>query len=111
MKDDVDAPDGIDLDSNVDMEWDSDNKEEEDEENEDEQEENEDKEEDKDEEQDNDEDDGKEPQTIGQGEMVNTSADEVDTMVDDQPIVLPEHVSEMCGYTPRPQPLAPAPRT
>ena len=35
-------------------------------------------------------DDGKEPWTIRQGEMVNTSAYDVDTMVDDQPIVLPE---------------------
>jgi hypothetical protein len=40
--------------------------------------------------------------------MVNTSADDVDTMVDDQPIVLPEQGQEMCE--PRPQPPAPAPR-
>jgi hypothetical protein len=37
-----------------------------------------------------DEDNGKEPLTIGQGEMVNISADHVDTMVDDEPTVLPE---------------------
>jgi hypothetical protein len=41
-------------------------------------------------EEDEDEDDGKEPQMIGQGEIINTSADDVDTMVDEQPIVLPE---------------------
>jgi len=57
---------------------------------------------DEDEEEDMDEDDGKEPQTIGQGEMVNTSADDVDTMVDDQPIVLPEQCQEMREQIPRP---------
>jgi hypothetical protein len=40
--------------------------------------------------------------------MVNTSADDVDTMVDDQPIVLPEQGQEMSE--PRPQRPAPAPR-
>jgi hypothetical protein len=55
----------------VDMERDGDDEVEEDEEKDDE------------EEGDEDEDDGKEPRTIGQGEMVNTSADNVDTMVDD----------------------------
>jgi len=88
----------------VDMERDGD-----DEEEEDEVEEDEDEQEDKDEEEDKDVDDGKEPQTIGQGQMVNTSADDVDTMVDDQPIVLPEHSQAMHGHTPRPQPRAPAP--
>jgi hypothetical protein len=43
-----------------------------------------------DEDEEEDEDNGKEPRTIGQGEMVNTSADDVDTMVDDEPTVLPE---------------------
>jgi len=62
------------------------------------------------EEEDKDEDDGKEPRTIGQEEMVNTSADDEDTMVDDQPIMLPEQCQEMREHTPRPQPLAPAPR-
>jgi hypothetical protein len=38
---------------------------------------------DEDEEEDNDEDDGKEHGTIGQGEMVNTSADDTDTMIED----------------------------
>lgn len=36
-----------------------------------------------------DEDEGKEPQTIGQGEMVITSALDVDTMVDNQAIMIP----------------------
>jgi len=107
MEDDVDAPDGIDLDGDVDMERDGDDEEEEDEKKEDEEEE---EEVDEDEEEDKDEDDGKEPRTIGQGEMVNTSADDVDTMVDDQPIVLPEQCQEMREHTPRPQPPAPAPR-
>jgi hypothetical protein len=55
-----------------------------------------------------DEDDGKEPRTFGQGEMVNTSADDVDTMVDDRPILLPEQGQEM--RKPRPQPAAPGQR-
>jgi hypothetical protein len=42
--------------------------------------------------------------------MVNTLADDVDTMVDDQPIVLPEQGQDMREHTPRPQPPAPAPR-
>ena len=71
----------------------------------------EDKEEDKDKEENEDEDDGKEPLTIGQGEMVNTSADHVYTMVDNQPIVLPEQGQEMRKHTLRPQPLDPAPRS
>jgi hypothetical protein len=79
MEDDVNAPDGVDLDGDVDMDRDSDDDEEEDEEKED-----------AEEVEDQDEDDGNEPLTLGQGEMVNTSADNVDTMVDDQPIVLPE---------------------
>jgi hypothetical protein len=80
MKDHVDAPDGIDLGSDVDMERDGDDEVEED-----------DQEEDEDEE---DENDGKEPRTIGQGEMVNTLSDDVDAMVDDQPIVLHEQGQE-----------------
>jgi hypothetical protein len=59
---------------------------------------------------DEDEDNGKKPQTIGQGEMVNTSADDADTMVDDQPTVLPEKGQEMREHTPWPQRPAPAPR-
>jgi hypothetical protein len=106
MEDDVDALDGVDLDGEVDMESDGDDEEEEDENKEDEEEE----EVDEDEEEDKDEDDGKEPRTIGQGEMVNTSVDDVDTAVDDQPIVLTEQCQEMWKHTPRLQPLAPAPR-
>jgi len=96
MEDDVDAPDSVDLDSDVDMERDGDNEEEEDGEEEDEEEE------------DKNEDIGKEPRTIGQGEIVNTSADDVDTMVDNKPIVLPEQGQEMREHTPRPQRLAPS---
>jgi hypothetical protein len=65
---------------------------------------------DKDEEEDKDEDDGKEPRTIGQGEMANTSADDVNTMVCDQPIVTHRQCHEMREHTPRPQPPAPAQR-
>jgi len=121
-EDDVDAPDGVDFDGNVDMERHGDNEEEEDEEEEDEEKEDEEEEEeDKDEdeeEEDKDGNDGNEPRTIGQGEMVNSSADDVDTMVDDQPIVLPEQGHEMrehttqqqtparaqCPHTPEPYP-------
>jgi len=103
MLDDVDAPDGIDFDGDEDMDRDSDDEEEDNEEEEDEEEEDEDEEEDKD------EDDGKEPRTIDQGEMVNTSADDADTMVDDKPMMLHLQGQEMREHTPRPQPLAPAP--
>jgi hypothetical protein len=65
---------------------------------------------DEDEEEDKDDDDGKEPRTIGQGEIINTLADYVDTMVDDLPIVLPEQCQEMRRHIPRPQPLVPAPQ-
>jgi len=65
---------------------------------------------DEEEEEDKDEDDGKAPRRIGQGEMVYTSADDGDTTVDDQPLVLPEQSQEMCEHTPRPKPLAPAPQ-
>ena len=106
MEDDVDGPGGVDLDGDVDMERDSDDDEEEDEKKEDEKEV---EEEDEEEEEDQDEDDGKEPRTDGQGEMVNSSADDIDTMVDDQPIVLPEQGQEMCKHTPRPQSPAPTP--
>ena len=104
-EDDVDAVDGVDLNGDVNMEKDADNEKEEDEEEEDE-----DEEKDKDEEEDKDEDDGKEPRTIGQGVTVNSSADDVDTMVDHQPIVLPEQGQEMREHTPQTQPPAPAPQ-
>jgi hypothetical protein len=114
MEDDVDAPDGVDLDSDVDMERDGDNDEEEDEEEEDEEKEDdvevEEEDEDEEEDKDDDEDDGKEPRTIGQGEMVNTSVHNAHTMLDDEPTVLHEQGQEMREHTPRPQPPAPAPR-
>jgi hypothetical protein len=113
MEDDVDAPDGDDLAGDGDMEQAGHNEEEQDEQKQHDKEEvevDEDKEEDKDEEEEKDKDDGKEPRTIGQGEMLNTSADDVDTMVDNQPIVLPEHGQEMHEHTPRPQQPAPGPR-
>jgi len=106
MEDDVDAPDGVHLDGDVDMERDGADDEEKDEEKEDEEVV---EEEDEDEEEDQDEDDGKEPWMLGQGEMVNISADDVDTMVDDKPIVLPEQGEEMREHTPRPQPPEPHP--
>jgi hypothetical protein len=101
MKDVVDAQHGIDFDDDVDMQ--KDGEDEEDEVEEDEKEEvvvNEDEEED--------DDNGKEPRTIGLGEMVNTSADYADNMVDNEPTVLPEQGQERREPTPRPQPLAPA---
>jgi len=92
MEVDADATDGVALDGDVDKERYGDDEEEEDQEEDDE-----------------DDDDGKEPQMIGQEEMTNTSADDVDTMVDNQPIVLPEQGEEMHEHTPLPQPPAPAP--
>jgi hypothetical protein len=80
---------GADLDCTMDMARYSENKVEEDKEEEDEQEEDE-EEWDEDMKDDEEKDDGKEPTMIGQGEMVNTAADNVKTMVDDQPIVRPE---------------------
>ena len=100
-KDDVNSPDGVDNDGDVDMERGG-------EDGEHEQEEDEKEEEVVDEDEEEDEDNGKEPRTIGQGEMVNTSADNVDTMVDDEATVLPGQVPEMCEYTQRPPPPAPA---
>jgi len=108
-QDDVDAPYGIDLDSDVDMERDGDDEVEEDDEEDDEDKEDDEDEEDDDDE-DEDEDDGKEPRMIGQGEMVHSSADDVDAMVEDQLIVLPEEGQEMREHCPQPHPLAPAPR-
>ena len=42
--------------------------------------------------------------------MVNTWADDVDTMVDDQPMIIPGQGEEMREHTPRPQPPQPAPQ-
>jgi len=109
MADDVVALCGVDLDGDVDIDRDGDDKEEDDAEEDDEVEKDE-EQEDEDKEQDGDEDEGKESRTIGQGEMVNTSADNVDIMVDIQLIVLPEQGPEIREHTPRPKPPAPAPR-
>jgi hypothetical protein len=103
MEDDVDAPDGVDFDGEVDIERDS-----EDEDEEDEEKENEKEEEVVDEDEQDNEDNGKEPRMIGQEEMVYTSAEDADTMVDDEPTVLPEHGQEMHKHSPRPQPPPPA---
>jgi len=108
MEDDVDALHGVDLDGDVDMERDGDDDEEEDKEKADEEKE--------DEEEDKNEDDGKEPRTIGQGEMVNTSAYDANTIVDDEQTVLPkqgrkmDQGQEMREHTLRPQPPAAAPK-
>jgi hypothetical protein len=116
VEDDVDAPDSVDLDGHVVIELDCDDNEQEDQENADLEEV---AEEDVNEEEDQDEDDGKEPRRNGQGDMVNTSADDFDAVVDDQPIMLPEQCQDMSEHTPRPQPpaaatlpdtLAPCPR-
>jgi len=109
-EDKVDAPDGVDLDGNMVMERDGDDEEEADKEEEDEEEDDKEEEEDEYEEEDNNEDDGKEPQMIGQGEGANTFADDVDSIVDDQPIVLHEKGQEMRMHTAWPQPPVPAPR-
>jgi len=101
IENDVVAMDGVDLDGDVDMETDIEDEEDEEEDDE--------LEEDMvDEHEEEDEDNGKEPPTIGQGEMVYTSADDADTMVDDKPTVLPEQGQETCKHSPRPQPPAPA---
>ena len=106
-EDNVDALYSSDLNGDVNMERDGDNEKEQDEEQEDGKEvQHEDEYEDEDE----DDDDGKEPQTISQGEMVNTLGDNVDSMVDDQPTMLPEKSHEMREHTPWRQPLAPGPQ-
>jgi hypothetical protein len=104
MEDDMDTPDGVDLDGDVDM--DRAGEDEEDDDGEDEKVE-EKVDEDEDENKDEDENNGKELWTIGQGEMVNTSANDPDTMIDDQPTVLPDHGQKMCEYTPWLQTPAP----
>jgi hypothetical protein len=98
MEDDVDAPDGVDSHGDVDIERHGDDEVEEDQQEEHEEEEVQ------------DEDDGKVPWMIGQGEMVNTSPDDVDTIVDGQPIVLPEQGQGIRKHTPWPQPPVRAPR-
>jgi hypothetical protein len=101
IEDEVDAPDGIELDCDVDMDRDGDNEVQEVEYKYDEEEE------------DENEDDGIEPGTIGQEEVVNTSHEVVDSMVDAQRMVLHEQKQEMREYTTWPQPpaLSPPPQT
>jgi hypothetical protein len=88
MEDDLDAPDSVDLEGDMDMERDTDDEEDEEEENEQEEDEMEEVVVDEDEEED--EDNGKEPRMTGQGEMVNTSVDNADTMVNAEPTVVPD---------------------
>lgn len=96
MRNNVDAVDGVHLDSDEEIKGDSDDGEEEDEEQ-------------KFEEENDQEDDGKKPQTIRQEEIVNTSADNVHTMVDDQPFVLSKQGQVIHDHTPWLQPMASAP--
>jgi len=96
------VPDSVDLDGDVDMERDG---EEEDDEKEDEV-----VDEDEEEDEDDDEDNGKEPQMICDGEMVNTSPDDAHTVVDDEPTMLPKQGQEIREHTPRPLRTLPAPR-
>jgi hypothetical protein len=110
MEDDVDAPDGVNLDGGVDMDRDSEDEKDEVEEDEKEEDGKEEEVVDEDEEEDQDEDNGKEPRTIGQGEIVNPSTDDADTMVDIQPTVLHEKGQEMSDHTPCPQPRSPSPQ-
>jgi len=86
------------------MDRDGDNEQKQDEEEEDEEEEDD----DENKEEDEDEDNGIEPWPIGQGEMVNTSAANVDTMVEDQPSLVPEQGQVMREHTPWPELPAPA---
>jgi hypothetical protein len=110
LEDDVDAPDGIPIDGKVDMETDGDDDKEEDDEEEDREVEDEEEmeEEDEGDEEDKDEDDPKDPRTIGQRQMVNTSPDDANTKVDNEPTVLPEQGQDMRHHAPRPQPPEPA---
>jgi len=109
MQNDVNALDGIDLNGDMNLERHSDNEDEDNEPEEDQKEEDEHEKEDEHEHEHEDEDDGKEHRTICQGEMVYTLADDVDTMIDCQPILLPEQGQTMREHTPCPQPPAPAP--
>jgi hypothetical protein len=93
---------------NAEEEKDEDEQDEDEEEDQDDQEEDEeDEEEHEDEKENGDENDGKEPWMIGQGELVNKMVDGVDTMVDDQPIVITEQRQEMLERTSQPHPLLP----
>jgi len=100
-EDDVDKIYGVVVNGVVDMVTDGDDDLEEDEEEQDDEDE---------EEEDENKDDGKEPRTIIQGEIANSSADKVSTEVDDQPIVVAEQGQEMRKHAPRLQRPVPAPR-
>jgi C1A family cysteine protease len=100
MQDDLDPPDGGELDGNFDTGQVTADKTEEVEEEEEEMAQHENEGED--------DDNGKEPQTIGQAGMVNTSAENVGNWVDDQPILLPEQGQEMYKHSPWLQSQAPA---
>jgi hypothetical protein len=106
MEDDVDEADGVDLGGVVDMQKDGNDDEGEYEAQADKEEV---EEEDEDEEEDQDEDDSKEPRTLGQGEIVHTSADDVDILVNDEPVVVPDQAQQMRAHTPLPQPQVRAP--
>jgi len=103
MQDNVDATEGINSDSDVDIERNHDDYEVADEEEENEESEDAD-EEHADTEEDEDEDAAIEPPIIIQGEMVNTSVNGVDTMVDSQPIMLAEQGRKMREHTPSQEP-------
>jgi len=103
IEDEVDTPASVDLVGDVELEKNGEDEDEEDEKEDDEEKG------DKDKEENEDEDNGKGHWMIGQGEMVNPLAENVDTMVDDQPIVLPEQGQEICEHTPQPQSPVPAP--
>jgi hypothetical protein len=91
IEDNVNSPDSFDIDGDVHIDSDGGDDAEEDAEEEDIVEQDEEQVENKDE----NEDDSKEPRTISQGEMVNTSADDVDTIVDNQLISLPDQSQQM----------------
>jgi len=88
------------------MDRDFDDEEEEDEEKEDEKEV---VEEDEDEEEVKNDDDGKDPRTIGHREKVDTSADDANAMVDEEPTAQPEQGQVMRNQFSRPQLASPAP--
>jgi hypothetical protein len=100
----VDTPDSVDLDGDGDMEINSHDDDEENAEVQDVEQEDENEEENEDKEEDENEDDHNKPLTFIQGEMIHTSANTVDTLLDNQPIVLPEQVQEIWEHTPSAQP-------
>jgi hypothetical protein len=65
--------------------------------------------EDGEEDEDEDENNGNEPRTIGQGEMVNILTYNADTIIDDQPTVLPAQGQETGKQNRQPQPVVPGP--